>query len=290
MAAVPDFHLIAVFVGWFVLNIGLSYYNSYVLSHTNFRYAFLLTLINKVVGFFVAITLMLVRRGLPKPGEVLGQFLRPMVHVQGVMTALNIGLNNWSLVFISLTMNQVLRSTVPLPTAALSMLLEGKYFSWHLWASMLLLISGCVLAAWGAMGNEPILGILVALGSVFATAMWTVTSAILMQTGAKPLDSVSLLFVAGPTCMVTLGIFFCVQDLPRLANFQPDPEHPVPPVHMMVLYLGVAAAMASAYDIVHNEFVKITSSLNMAIMGNSKVHRRAMPPMVPRAAPLRYRD
>ena len=290
MAAVADLHLIAVFVGWFVLNIGLSYYNSYVLSHTNFRYAFLLTLINKVVGFFVAITLMLVRRGLPKPGEVLGQFLRPMVHVQGVMTALNIGLNNWSLVFISLTMNQVLRSTVPLPTAALSMLLEGKYFSWHLWASMLLLISGCVLAAWGAMGNEPILGILVALGSVFATAMWTVTSAILMQTGAEPLDSVSLLFVAGPTCMVTLGIFFCVQDLPRLANFQPDPEHPVPPVHMMVLYLGGAAAMASAYDIVHNEFVKITSSLNMAIMGNSKVHRRAMPPMVPRAAPLRYRD
>ena len=54
--------------------------------------------------------------------------------------------------------------------------------------------------------------------------------------------------------------------------------------------LGGAAAMASAYDIVHNEFVKITSSLNMAIMGNSKVHRRAMPPMVPRAAPLRYRD
>lgn len=39
----------------------------------------------------------------------------------------------------------------------------------------------------------------------------------------------------------------------------------------IVLYLGIAAFTASVYDIVHNHFVKLTSSMNMAIMGNSKV-------------------
>merc|ERR1711998_323655 len=39
----------------------------------------------------------------------------------------------------------------------------------------------------------------------------------------------------------------------------------------MVLYLGIAAALASVYDIVHNQFIKLTSSVNMAIMGNAKL-------------------
>jgi hypothetical protein len=39
----------------------------------------------------------------------------------------------------------------------------------------------------------------------------------------------------------------------------------------IVLYLGIAALMGSMYDIVHNHFVKITSSMNMAIVGNLKV-------------------
>ena len=97
-----------------------------------------------------------------------------------------------------------------------------------------------------------------------------------MQSGAKLLDAVSLLFVSGPTCILTLVVFFCALELPRLVSFNPDPEHPVPPPEMMLLFLGAAATMASFYDIVHNQFIKLTSSMNMAIMGNTKVGVRTL--------------
>ena len=272
----PSVHLILVFASWMALNLGLNYYNSLVLRNTNFRFPFLLTLVNKTIGFFVATTIMYCSKGLPKPQELKADFMRPAVHLNGFLTAMNIGLNNWSLVFISLTLNQVMRSTIPLPTAILSMIFEGKTFSWQVWASMLLLVVGCALAACGALGSEPVGGIIIALGSILANATWTVTAAILMQSGAKPLDAVSLLFVSGPTCILTLVVFFCALELPRLVSFNPDPEHPVPPPEMMLLFLGAAATMASFYDIVHNQFIKLTSSMNMAIMGNTKVGVRTL--------------
>ena len=267
--------IVAVFSAWLALNLALNYYNKWCLSQTNFRFPFLLTIGNKVTGFFVAVVLMCANKGLPQPQELVEHFKRPLVHAQGVATALNIGLNNWSLVFISLTLNQVLKSTVPLPTALLSVMFESKSFSWQLYGSMVVLVIGCILAAWGGAGDEledgNWVGILICLGSVLATAAWTVSSAVLMQMGEKPLDAVSLIFVSGPTCIATLLCFFFALELPRLINFASDPEHPVPSVGEMMLYLGAAAALASVYDIVHNQFVKLTSSVNMAFMGNTKL-------------------
>jgi drug/metabolite transporter (DMT)-like permease len=120
------------FSAWLVLNLALNYYNKWVVSQTNFRFPFLLTTTNKVVGLFVAIMTMYCRQGLPKPQELLEHFMRPLVHAQGVATALNIGLNNWSLLMITLTLNQVIKACVPLPTAALSVIFEGKSFSWQI--------------------------------------------------------------------------------------------------------------------------------------------------------------
>jgi len=266
----PSIELGATFGGWLTLNVGLNYYNKYVLSATHFHYPFLLSMCNKLVGLFVAVVIMAFSKGLPNPSDLFGEFKRPLVHVQGIATALNIGLNNWSLVFITLTLNQVLKATGPLPTAVLSMVFEGKSFSWQIYGSMLLLVVGCVLAAWGSMGDEPLVGILICIGSVLAAAAWTVFSAVLMQSGAKPLDAVSLLFVSGPTCILTLAIFFVFLELPMLRDFDAA-ENEVPPLQLMLLFLSGSAGIASLYDIVHNHFVKITSSMNMAIMGNAKL-------------------
>jgi hypothetical protein len=53
----------------------------------------------------------------------------------------------------------------------------------------------------------------------------------------------------------------------------------------MFLYLAIGAAMASVYDIVHNHFVRLTSSMNAVIMGNFKVPPHGPPrmPMLLRA-------
>ena len=268
----PSLEIVAVFAAWICLNVGLNYYNKYVLSMTAFHYPFLLTVGNKSIGMVVAVVVMKVRSGLPDPLTLLAHFRRPIVHLQGLFTALNIGLNNWSLLLITLTLNQVLKSTMPLPTALLSVLLEGKRFSWQLYGSMLVLVVGCVLAAWGGFDSEKYWGVAVCVASVLSSAAWTVLSAILMQAGEKPLDAVSLLFVSGPTCIFTLLCFFAAIDLPRLLDSGGGAiSEPKPAAGLIVSLIAVAALLASLYDIVHNQFVKLTSSMNMAIMGNAKL-------------------
>ena len=110
------------------------------------------------------------------------------------------------------------------------------------------------------------------VASVLSSAAWTVLSAILMQAGEKPLDAVSLLFVSGPTCIFTLLCFFAAIDLQRLIDSGGGAgSEPKIAAGLIVLLIAVAALLASLYDIVHNQFVKLTSSMNMAIMGNTKL-------------------
>jgi len=287
IGGVVSVELVATFTGWLALNLGLNYYNKWVLSETDFRFPFFLTLVNKSVGLCVAITALFFKEGLPKPQDLAAQFSRPIVHAYGVMTALNIGMNNWSLLLITLTLNQIIKATIPLPTALLSKLVEGKTFSWHLYGSMAVLVGGVVMSSVGAFGAEPVLGIVVCLISVLSTAAWNVTSAVLMQTGVK-LDAVSVLFVSGPTCIATLLFFFLI-PLPAFSEsngnyyienseavqlFSGHRRHPgqaVPSAGTVVLYLAISALMGSFYDIVHGHFVKITSAVNISIVGNAKL-------------------
>jgi drug/metabolite transporter (DMT)-like permease len=154
IGGVVSVELVATFTGWLALNLGLNYYNKWVLSETDFRFPFFLTLVNKSVGLCVAITALFFKEGLPKPQDLAAQFSRPIVHAYGVMTALNIGMNNWSLLLITLTLNQIIKATIPLPTALLSKLVEGKTFSWHLYGSMAVLVGGVVMSSVGAFGAE----------------------------------------------------------------------------------------------------------------------------------------
>jgi drug/metabolite transporter (DMT)-like permease len=272
LSNVFSLELILVFSGWLLLNISLTYYNKYVLSMTHFHFPFLLTAVNKLVGFIVALVVLHCNSKLPSPAEAFKQHGgRWIVHVQGVSTALNIGLNNWSLMLISLTLNQVIKATQPLPTALLSFIVECKVYSWQLYASMTVLVGGCTLLVLGpsAGQHESIAGLLICIGSVAACASWTVLSAVLMQSGEKPLDAVSLVVVSGPACLITLLIFFLAIDVPRMLS--DGLSSSVPPAWLMLLYLGGSAGLGSAYDIVHNQFIKLTSSMNMAVMGNTKL-------------------
>ena len=197
------------------------------------------------------------------------------MHLQGLFTALNIGLNNWSLLLITLTLNQVLKSTTPLPTALLSVLLEGKRFSCSFsgrTAACSCSSSAASSPRGAASAPSNYWGVAVCVASVLSSAAWTVLSAILMQAGEKPLDAVSLLFVSGPTCIFTLLCFFAAIDLPRLLDSGGGAgSEPKPAAGLIVLLIAISALLASLYDIVHNQFVKLTSSMNMAIMGNAKL-------------------
>ena len=183
--------------------------------------------------------------------------------------ALNIGLNNWSLVFISLSINQLLRSIVPLPTAALATVFENKRFNWQVWASMGVVCVGAMLASYGS-GNASFLGIFVCLGSVFSGAAWTVVSGMLLQMGEEPLDSLTVLFCSSPTCIATTLIFALCLEARPLNEWMHDESRPNVGA-VFALYILTGGILGFSYDLIHQQFIKVTSSMSMGIAGNAKM-------------------
>jgi len=260
---------------WLLCNVSINYFNSYVLGHTNFHYPFLFSLCNKAISIFVlsgATTMNRLVRGMPlEADKVWEQLKRPSVLAFGTLTGVNVGLNNWSLMLMTLTLNQVIKSATPLPTALLSILFEGKQFGWQLYASMSVLVVGCVLAAWGAFDQDFWLGILLCVISVLLTSAWVVAAAILTQRGNEPFGAVNLILVSSPMTIITLLVFFCSLELPHLINREEEPDRPVPPLSQMILYVTAGGLLSCLYDVLHNQFVKLTSSVNVSIMGNAKL-------------------
>ena len=261
---------------WLLLNISLNYYNAYVLGHTNFHYPFFFTLGNKlttvvILGSWTVFTRWRAGQRIIDAEPLREQMMRPGVLAFGTLTGINVGMNNWSLMLMTLTLNQVMKSTTPLATALLSYLYEDKRFDWQMWGSVAVLVLGCVLAAWGAFDQDYWLGIVFCVFSVLLTASWVVAVAILTQRGSAPFGAVNLILVSSPMTIVTLGIFFVTLELPHLLNPETDPNRPVPPLSVMLALTGIGSLIACAYDVLHNQFVKITSSVNVSIMGNAKL-------------------
>ena len=179
---------------------------------------------------------------------------------------------------ISLSLNQLLKATAPLPTALLSMALEKKTFSWQVWGSMAVVIGGSALAAAGEVTagrlDEFILGFLLCLGSVLAAAGWGVLSAMLLQGGGPDdrLDAVTLVFYSSPySVLVLLVIFFIKGEFSALVTeLESDSSESMNGVTILLIILG-GGLLGFSYDLIHNQFVRMTSSMTMAVMGNSKL-------------------
>jgi drug/metabolite transporter (DMT)-like permease len=263
-----------IFATWFITNLTINFYNKWLLGMTDFTFPLLYTSTNKIIGWFASLGILSAsvatgKGQFPSAARLRAQFKRPMIHIHGVFTALNIGLNNWSLVFISLSINQLLRSIVPLPTAALSTVFEKKRFGWQIWVSMGVVCAGAMLASYGS-GDASLFGILICLGSVFSGAAWTVVSGMLLQMGEEPLDSLSVLFCSSPTCILTTLVFAMALELPHIKEWFADESRPNVGA-MFALYILVGGLLGFTYDLVHQQFIKVTSSMSMGIAGNAKM-------------------
>ena len=223
-------YLGATFTVWFVWNLVINIYNKWVLSFTGFHFPLALTMSNKIIGWMGAL-IVLRSSGDTWPAIsalLCSHFQRPLVQLHGLVTALNLGLNNWSLVLLSITINQLLKSVLPLPTAIISMAIEGKRYPASVWVSMAILIAGTALASAAPRAEATLPGVLLCLGSVVCAAGWTVLSSNLLQRpGAEKLDSVSLLFVSSPTsifCLFVLMVMYEARGLGAYFGWLPDPS------------------------------------------------------------------
>jgi len=110
------------------------------------------------------------------------------------------------------------------------------------------------------------------MGSVLAGAGWTVSSAILLQHGEIRLSAVDMIFYTSPWCIIFSLLFFVCKELSPLIAWTREsnsPDRLSGGLFMIIILCG--GLLGFSYDLIHNQFVKLTSSMTMAIMGNTKL-------------------
>ncbi|KAK9866952.1 hypothetical protein WJX84_004634 [Apatococcus fuscideae] len=175
---------------------------------------------------------------------------------------MNIVLNNSSLVFITLSLNQIIRSAIPVITAGVGIFVEKKIPTRAEFSSLVLLTFGVVLSVWEGSVHGSVTGITIALTSTLSgAAMLSFSGKIL----SEKLDVLRLTFYTAPVSVGVLVPFFLWQEAARLR------EHFLQNGYSVLLLVLMGAINAVAYNILHYQVIFATSSIMTPVIGMVKV-------------------
>merc|ERR1711865_1167614 len=256
---------------WMVLNFALNFFNKWAFtkvedSGAGFSFPIFYTMWNTLASFLGANLLMLlvpVNRTISWKQFVDNKFA---LLVFGVVFSSNIVTNNASLVYISLSVNQVIKCLVPIPAIVFSYFIERKTYSYPiLGASLVLTMGACMSIPWDSPKVTPI-GSFLALWSTAMSGLRPVLTALLLKSSHESgLAPVPLLWydAAFSTVLLFLAFIISEETLMVAQFFKNDTA-----AGMGILIGGSTCAFA--YNIVVFYLVKVTSSLTSVVLANLK--------------------
>ncbi|WPT11487.1 Putative sugar phosphate/phosphate translocator [Picochlorum sp. SENEW3] len=180
----------------------------------------------------------------------------------GSLMALSIALNNISLVGITLSLNQVIRSSLPVITCLLSVFIEKQMPTIQEAISLLILSVGVMIAVWqGTIAGKP-QGILFCISSTVCSAMMMTFSGKLLS---ENLEVVRLTFYTAPVSLICLSPFTACVEMADLSNYLKENSA------RAIVILLMTSINAVAYNIVHYLMIKKSSSVITTVLGEIKV-------------------
>jgi drug/metabolite transporter (DMT)-like permease len=242
------------------LNSSLNLLNKWALGHHGLIYPLMLTSTHMAFSFIVLSPFAL-RMGWDTHQHTLQKQWKGILYI-GSFMALNISLNNLSLLDISLSLNQIIRAAIPVATCILRIVVEGIIPSRLEATSLVVLTSGVMLAVWqGALSGKPHAIALCIIATICNGAMMTFAGKLL----SEKLDVVRLTFYTAPVSLTCLAPFyFKIEHTRFLSYFQ----HHHNGVIMIVL---ISSINAVCYNLVHALIIKKTSATTSTVLGEVKI-------------------
>ena len=185
-----------------------------------------------------------------------------------VMMVLNIGCNNASLVYVGLSINQIIKSITPLPTMILSYFTEGKKYAWVLVGIVLLQVAGAIVAVpWQEQTQAGTLGIVLCFVSMLAAATKPVVAGALMKDMRE--SGLTPLVLVWYDSIFSIGWFFLIAlCLSNERNGAVAFLRSNAALGWGLILIG--SSMAFVYNIVVFYLTKVTSALTNVVLANVK--------------------
>eukprot|EP00322_Chrysochromulina_rotalis_P014179 CAMPEP_0115847986 /NCGR_PEP_ID=MMETSP0287-20121206/10678_1 /TAXON_ID=412157 /ORGANISM="Chrysochromulina rotalis, Strain UIO044" /LENGTH=430 /DNA_ID=CAMNT_0003301863 /DNA_START=67 /DNA_END=1360 /DNA_ORIENTATION=- len=181
-----------------------------------------------------------------------------------IMNGFQIACNNASLTVMELSMNQIIRASIPVLVAILAVCIEAKVPSKGEMVCLFVISLGVMLAVWEESRNS-MLGIILTFVSTIMQSIQMSLSGRVMSGRSGKLDSFQMTFYTGPVAFVTLAPFAFATEYTILA----DSLHNKPMA--TVGFLLGSCCVAVVYNVVLFQSVRTLSSVGTAILGNVKI-------------------
>mmetsp|Transcript_5804 Transcript_5804/g.11511 ORF Transcript_5804/g.11511 Transcript_5804/m.11511 type:complete len:384 (+) Transcript_5804:54-1205(+) len=175
---------------------------------------------------------------------------------------MNIGMNNLSLQFTTLALNQLIRSFSPVSIALTSFLIEGKTQSWAKSITLGALVGGVVMGVFSSPDFE-MLGFLICAGSVLGQSLSIVMTALVMGGTSVKLHVFDvLLYTSLPTLLILLPWSYALGEFEVLENA--FIEHGFETTMGLIIAGGT---LAFTYNLASICFIRLTSSVYFGVTG-----------------------
>lgn len=251
--------VIAIYLG---SNISLNMLNKWTLSLYGFRFPLLMGLAHMAFSFFALAPIMMMKSFRDLHAPTLQKQLFGVMTIS-TLFAMNVGLNNASLVSIPLSLNQVIRASIPIVAAVGSIFIEGKSPTLQEFSCLTVLFLGVAVAVWeGSSSTASFWGIVICI-------LGTISNGLMMSSIGKLLservDVLRLTFYTAPITIIMLLPFYYSFESKAFSEYQA--KHSMN--YLGLLLLGCINALV--YNLVHSYVIKITSAVTTTVIGEMKI-------------------
>jgi len=181
-----------------------------------------------------------------------------------VMNGFQIACNNASLTVMELSMNQIIRASIPVMVALLAVCIEQKVPSKGEVVCLFIISAGVMLAVWEESKNALMGIVLTVISSVMQSVQMSVSGRVMSGRSGK-LNSFQMTFYTGPVAFITLFPFALATEFNVFAE-----SVSYRPLATFGFLLG-SCMVAVIYNVVLFQSVHTLSSVGTAILGNVKI-------------------
>eukprot|EP01054_Gregarina_sp_Poly1_P000276 Gregarina_sp_Poly_1__275@NODE_1068_length_5192_cov_185_777756_g194_i1_p2_GENE_NODE_1068_length_5192_cov_185_777756_g194_i1NODE_1068_length_5192_cov_185_777756_g194_i1_p2_ORF_typecomplete_len450_score51_10TPT/PF03151_16/4_1e56UAA/PF08449_11/1_5e18EamA/PF00892_20/2_8e06EamA/PF00892_20/0_058SLC35F/PF06027_12/6e05SLC35F/PF06027_12/7_1Nuc_sug_transp/PF04142_15/0_017Nuc_sug_transp/PF04142_15/0_92CRTlike/PF08627_10/0_00057CRTlike/PF08627_10/1_1e03PUNUT/PF16913_5/0_38_NODE_1068_length_5192_cov_185_77775 len=249
----------AYFIGWFALNIVITLSSKAMFSSFKFPYPMMLTAVHCAftgLGSQIAAWTRCYPAVNISPSQVIGLFWFSIVFT------VNIWLSNYALLVVSVAVHQVFRTTIPLFTMILSLLVYKEVYPLRMLPSVLLVICGVAATVWGDIEMTVFGGIVVCIGCAFSSLKGLMSQK--AQIGAQGLETFDLLRAVCPLAVVELIVLGLLNG--EVASLIMDRDFGTNTAWNLLLQ----GLLAFALNFVSFKCAALKNPLTMTIAGNIK--------------------
>jgi len=270
------------------LNSSLNLLNRYTLGMAGFKFPVSLTCMHLLFQICALAPIVLLRSNVGKEShrDVITRLWKGLLAI-GTFMAINISLNNASLLHLSLSYNQVIRASIPVVCAACAVVVEKKIPTKTEAVGLTLValgVMGTVLGSASNVDEKPnqLVGLVFCVIATVSNALMMTFSGKIM--GGEKLDAVSLTFYTSPVVLGLLAPIAFVLEFDRMTKrlsmdgAEDDlfseaslatPGFVSGTGLLKLVLLGCCNAVV--YNWVHSKVIAMTSATTTTVLGNAKV-------------------